>query len=291
MIAGNETNCRTQNLPFDCSVPLTSRINFTLIELLVVIAIISILAALLLPALNQAKQTAQQIKCLSNCKTIGTGMLLYAENNNSFVPVDIYSGTGGAFRAIYVEVTGDNGAEMYRNPKNKFFSCPTWKYSTEQMASKLPNGNASSNDGFSKTIPYGVSNMLINKQSVMVYKQLSKAKYPSAGSMVLDKAVTNYTNLDRAYYGYPANSEVPPMSNRHNNRGNVVYLDGHAGAVITKEYINPTMVMSAENEKGMVSLAGGLIYSSIQLNDLSNNGGKKLRFWNDYYNNTDYFSK
>ncbi len=67
--------------------------GFTLIELLVVVAIIAVLVAMLLPALNSARESGRQIVCMSNLKQIGMAFIYYLEDSNGLLPPSYVAST------------------------------------------------------------------------------------------------------------------------------------------------------------------------------------------------------
>ena len=95
--------------------------NFTLIELLVVVAIIGILASLLLPVLSKTRENARRITCVNNLKQIGTGIFLYVEDNEGYIPpYEMYAGAG-AWAPAY---SGGYGSPVGEASWNNAW--PTW---------------------------------------------------------------------------------------------------------------------------------------------------------------------
>jgi prepilin-type N-terminal cleavage/methylation domain-containing protein len=87
------------------------RKNFTLIELLVVIAIIAILAAMLLPALGQARNKAKTIVCANNFKQLGVILKLYTSDHDGGFPKA--SGGGVHTVGLWRPTTAENGLGFF----------------------------------------------------------------------------------------------------------------------------------------------------------------------------------
>jgi prepilin-type N-terminal cleavage/methylation domain-containing protein len=125
-IISNKPNCQ-----FEPSILRKRRVGaFTLIELLVVIAIIAILAALLLPVLTRAKETALRVACKSNLRQMGTSLQIYAQDNNNVLPDLRYSpfssNPGAAVGNWPWDITTNFTDQMINNGASRnVFYCPS----------------------------------------------------------------------------------------------------------------------------------------------------------------------
>jgi prepilin-type N-terminal cleavage/methylation domain-containing protein len=113
-------------LPFSVSTMKSNR-AFTLIELLVTGAIIAVLAALLLPALSQAKEKSRQTLCASNLRQISQSLHLYADDWSDSIPVlpdpnPYPNGVGAYYKQL---VKGYLGLSGPASPNELIFTCPS----------------------------------------------------------------------------------------------------------------------------------------------------------------------
>ena len=223
--------------------------QFTLIELLVVVSILVILLALLLPALNKARERGEAITCLNNLKELSLVMQSYANDWNGYT---VYSLGGKPWTSALRD------AGYWKDYRELFLFCPKLKEASMAPSSSLQYTTYGAhkvwtvyiNDWIEMGFGDFVVETLADGSS---YFNLPKVKRPSELLLFADTANLNKSPLVGSWTcpvrGAGTAKEL--QSFHHDLRSNVAFVDGHAGA------LSPAAMRKIGGNQGIVNGVGG----------------------------------
>lgn len=205
---------------------------FTLIELLTVIAIISVLAALLSPALKSAREKARQIRCMSNLRQCGLGILIYAaENNGLFIRYRSGYDSGTSTELdVWHRVLYDKGY-IKPSPWYAVYACPSVGNINDVGTGWYQMPGA----GGYRYISYGY-NVNLSEQPMASFQQ------PAQTIVLVDSLVANNTGVAPGCpslagyfiaFGDFGTSDYGRPFARHSGGCNVLWVDGHVSMVMS----------------------------------------------------------
>ncbi len=205
-------------------------LQFTLIELLIVIAIIAILASMLLPALKQARARAKQIACLSNLKQVGSSLNLYASDFNGWNPA-YYIGNDGNY--VYPQSTLNEYIKS-----DAVWRCPSDKGKENIRYIREYSGGPK----LYVSLTYNAHSMYPNSNNKYYIRHRMGQGHESSVMAFSDYQVKKSNGVVSECYQQDniiaVDSGTAELLSGHNNRTNVLFLDGHTDSCATPKALN-----------------------------------------------------